>query len=362
MNRRKLLYRLFALLVCAFTLGNSLAAQEKKPLTSEELLTFVRRLPKQPGMREELLNEIRRRGINFKLTSGIRSFIATRSGNDPDLRRTLEEAERRFLNPVAAATLPSEAEGTQLLAKTRAASLEAAEAMPDFVVRQAVTRAYAREQTRNWITSDRLTVGVSYRAKGGEQYRLLTLNGFPAGATGASEKGDYADTGGTTSTGEFVTMLSLLFAENTKAAFKPVDTDLLRGRPTLIYEYEVKQPNSKQSITYNKERTVVVGYRGRLWIDREKNRVLRIESAAVDIPEDFPVTATTRVIDYEWVTIGGQEYLLPSRAVLEMTARQRSETYQTRNDIRFRDYQRYGTELKIIEDDIFEEEEPEKKP
>ncbi|HVF56176.1 MAG TPA: hypothetical protein VM934_08495 [Pyrinomonadaceae bacterium] len=366
MSHRHLIPRLAALAFCAFAfvgthVSVARAQAQQGPLTSEQLLTLVRQLPKRPGMKEEVLSEIRRRGIAFTLTSGIRSVIATRSGNDADLRRTLEEAERRFLNP-SASVLPSEAEASELLAKSRAASLEAAAAMPDFVVRQVITRAYAREKTRNWITSDRLTVGVSYRASGGEQYKLLALNGFPTGTMEATEKKDYAAAGGTSSTGEFVTMLALLFAEETKATFKLVDTDLLRGRRTLVYEYEVKQPLSKQTITYNNERTVVVGYRGRLWIDREKMRVLRIESAATDIPEDFPVTATTRTIDYEWVSIAGQEYLLPSRAVVEMTARYGSQTNQTRNDIRFRGYQKYGTEIKIIEEDIIDDETPEKKP
>ncbi len=353
------------LLTCAFMLfgfaARGVAARQKGPLTSEEFLQLVRQLPKRPGLKEEIIKELRARGINFPLTSGIRSVVATRSGNDADLRRTLEEAERRFLHPELSAP-PSEKEAAELLEKARAASREAADGMPDFVVKQLILRAYAHGTTKNWVPQDRLVVGVSYRASGGEKYKLLAKNGLPSATV--EEKNDYVEAGGSSSTGEFVTMLSLLFADETKTDFKAVDTDTLRGRRTIVYEYTVKQPNSKHALTYNRERTVIVGYRGRIWIDRENTRVLRIESVATDIPSDFPIAATTNAVDYEWVTIQGQgEYLLPARAVMEMTAIEGRRSQQSRNDIRFRGYQKYGTDVKIIEEDIIDEEPaPEKKP
>ncbi len=363
--------RLFvALLLCAFLLvgfsARNAAAQDlTTPVTSDEFLQLVRQLPKRPGLKQEIINSIRQRGINFTLTSGLRSLVATKSGNDADLRRTLEEAERRYANPSPAATVPPVAESQALLQKTRAASLEAADRMPDFVVKQLITRAYAQGTTRGWRVRDRLSVAVSYRVSGGEQFKLLTLNGLPTGTAGAKEpeeRGDYSDAGGSSSTGEFVTLLAQLFADETKTEFKPVDTDTLGGRRTLVYEYKVEQPNSKMSLTYNKTQSVVVGSRGRVWIDRENNRVLRIESISTDIPQDFPITATQRMIDYDWVTIAEQKYLLPSRAVLEMTAREKGQVFQTRNDIRFRNYQKYGTEIKIIEEDIIDDEPKPQKP
>ena len=358
------------MLLCSFALGCAGAAraqaqQQQAPLTNEEFLAVVRQLSKRPSLKEQLIEDLRRRGIGFPLTPGLRSFVATRSGNDADLRRALEEAERRRLNPGEAALLPpSAAEAESLLAKTRAATLEAAERMPDFVVKQLVTRSYARGRTQNWVTSDRLTVGVSYRVEGGEHYRLLAVNGIASPASAQSdERSDYSAAGGTNSTGEFVTALKSIFSEEARAQFRAVETASLRGRRTIVYEYEVKRPNSIKVLAYNNERSVVVGHRGRLWVDRELGRVLRVESDATEIPADFPVVASRRELDYDWVKIEGQgEYLLPSRAVLVMTVSQDGEVYQSRNDIRFRGYQKYGTELRIIEDDILDEEVPAEKP
>ena len=336
------------------------AQQAPRPITNEEFLRLLRQLPSRPDLRDELVEEIRRRGISFPLTPGLRSLVATKSGNDSLLRRTLDEAERRRLNPAAAA-LPSEREALELLERAREATLAAAEAMPDFVVKQQVVRSAARGLTKNWSVLDRLTVAVSYRDGEGEKYRVLAVNGMPSG-TESEEKGDYAGLGGTSSTGEYVTRLALLFTPASRAEFRMVDTDLLRGRRTVVYEFEVLKKNWKAVITHNNERSVAVGARGRVWIDRESSRVLRLESIATEIEPGFPVTASANTIDYDWVTIADRQYLLPSRAVLEMTGAYAGHTLQTRNDIRFRNYQKYGSEVKVLEEDIIDEEAPEKKP
>ena len=363
---RRTFPRLAALLLCALALGGARAAlaqqPQQGPMTNAEFLALVRQLPARPGLKDQLVSEIRRRGIGFTLTSGLRSFVATKSGNDEELRRVLEEAERRFLNPTVAKSLPSPAEAADLLQKTRAATVEATGQMPDFVVKQLITRAHAAGRTRNWVTDDRLVIGVSYRESQGEKYRLLAVNGI-APASQTDEQSDYKSVGGTSSTGEFVTMLKELFDDASRTDFKFVDEETLRGRRTLVYDFEIKRENSSLQVGYGNERTVIAGQRGRIWVDRERARVLRVESAATELPADFPVTASEQAIDYDWVTIQGQgDYLLPSRAVLVMTAAEGGRAGQSRNDIRFRNYQKFGTELKIIEDDIIDEDVPQEKP
>src|SRR6476619_374902 len=105
-------------------------AQDQKPLSNQEFVQLLYQLPRSPETRDDLIEQIRRRGIGFPLTDGMRGLVATKSGNDVLLRRTLEEAERRRVNPTAS-TLPPEREGNELLERTRAATLAAADAMPD---------------------------------------------------------------------------------------------------------------------------------------------------------------------------------------------------------------------------------------
>ncbi|MDT5270070.1 MAG: hypothetical protein QOH49_2256 [Acidobacteriota bacterium] len=354
---RRLLPRLAALALCASALvGVAGARQQQAPLTNAEFLALVRQLPQRPGTKDQILSEIRRRGIGFTLTAGLRAFVATKSGNDAELKRVLEEAERRFLNPSEVKPLPPEAETLALLERARLATLEATMQMPDFVVKQFVTRSYAAGTSQNWHVSDRLIVGVSYRPSEGEKYRLLQVNGVTTPP--ASEKSDYKEAGGANSTGEFVSVLKTLFEEPSQTEFKPLDTDTLRGRRTVVYSYDIKHANSQWRLE-TESTAVIAAHHGKLWIDRERARVLRIEFESYDVPDTFPIRTAAVDLDYDWVTIPGQgEYLLPSRSISVLTTVHHGETQQARNEIRFRNYQKYGTELKILDDDILDEEVP----
>jgi hypothetical protein len=340
--------------------------QQGRPLTNQEYVTLLYQLPKHPQERDKLIDEIRKRGIAFQVTPGLLSLTATKSGNDSLLRHTLEEANRRRLNPTMA-SLPHSAEGLELLERTRKATLGAAQTMPDYLVKQQITRSRAFGGTSNWSVYDRLSIAVSYRQNVGEQYKLLSINGMPPSIE-EKEGSTYGDKlGGTTSSGEYVSMLSQLFEPVTRAEFQMVDTDTLRGRRTIVYEYSVKKEFSRQTLKFQEDLAslpleIIVGYRGRIWVDRETNRVLRLETISVEIPPDFPITAAASVIDYDWVTITEKTHLLPSRAVIElsMISRLGSQRQQQRNDILFRGYRKFGTEVKII--DVDEKDFPPDKP
>jgi hypothetical protein len=369
MNQRSLKFTraLFAcaLLVALSCLSVAAQASQEKPLTSQELVRLVYQLPQHPERRDDVVAEIRRRGIGFELTEGMRSVVASKSGNDALLRRTLEEAERRRENP-AASVRPNEAEAADLLAHVREATRAAVGAMPDFVVRQLITRQYAFGTTKNWLPLDHLTVGVSYReSEGGERYKVLAVNGVPTATPEAHDRSDYEQESGASSTGEFVSMLKELFSDEAKTKFTAVDTDTLRNRRALVYEYEVKLENSQQTLIFRGKgdsQVAHVGSRGRVWVDRETFRVLRLENVATEIPGGFPITAATNTIDYDWVSIAERKYLLPVAAEVVMTSVQDGRVYQTHNEIRFRSYQKYGTEVKIVEEDDFPVEPPPKKP
>jgi len=333
--------------------------QQGPPLTNQEFVQLLYQLPKHPEAKDRLVDDIRKRGIAFPVTDGLRSLVATKSGNDAALQRTLAEADRRRTNPVVA-SLPPTAEGLELLAQARKATLGAAETMPDYLVKQQIIRSHAYGQSKNWAVYDRLSIAVSYRQTAGEDYKLLSVNGMPA----ADDQRYGIKLGGTISTGEYVTALSDLFRPDSRADFSMVDTDVLRGRRTIVYEYEVKKEFSHQTLGWGEggsiKQQTVSGYRGRIWVDRENDRVLRLEEISTEIDPGFPITAASTIIDYEWVTINEKEHLLPSRAVVELTSRDRGQTEQTRNEILFRGYRKFGAEVKII--DIDEKDFPPDKP
>jgi hypothetical protein len=326
--------------------------QQAQPLTQGEFVKMLYTLQKTPSVRIDIIDALRKRGIAFELTDGIRGLTKSKAGSDDELRRALDEADRRRKNPEGNRP-PSRVDAEGVLERTRKNTLEAVGEMPDFVVKQQIQRSWAFANTNNFKNLDRLVVAVSYRSTGEEDYKVLSTNGIIN--TEPKTKQSYEEVGGTSSTGEFVTVLATIFKPESEAKFEAVDTDLIRDRKAIVYDYSVTKDKARQVITSAGgllTNSTVAGMKGRIWVDRENARVLRIESDATDIPDAFPVRSARRVIDYDWVTITDGKYLLPSLSDVRLTSRDGGQLIETRNIIRFKDYQKYGTDVIIRDDDV----------
>ena len=82
-------------------------------------------------------------------------------------------------------------------------------------------------------------------------------------------------------------------------------------------------------------------YKGSVWIDRETNRVLRIEMAT-QIPDAFPSGKLEMATDYEFVRFGDRQFLLPVHD--ESVGCQRDTNRCNRNAIDFRNCHKYSGE------------------
>jgi hypothetical protein len=223
--------------------------------------------------------------------------------------------------------------------------------MPDFVVKQLIQRSVAYAGTGTFRNQDNLIVAVSYRATGAENYKLLSVNGMIQ--PDPKPKESYEEVGGTSSTGEFVNVLATIFKPESDAHFSPVETDVIRGRKTIVVEYSVTKDKAGQVITAAGllNQSTISGMTGRIWIDANDARVLRLEDNATEIPADFPVTAASRLIDYDWIKIADGTYLLPTLSDVRLTIRAQGKLFETRNLIKFKNYQKYGTEVIIVDED-----------
>ena len=320
-------------------------AQNEKPISQSEYVQMLYDLEREPSQKQQLIEALLKRGISFQITSGIRSLTASKSRNDQELRRTLDEAGRRRSNP---SKRLQTSEINDVLTRARSEVIAALEEMPDFVVKQQIQRSASYFGTNNFRNLDRLVVAVSYRSSGSEEYKVLSLNGVLQ--HDSAPKKSYEEFGGTSSTGEFVTVLSTIFKEENLTLFEALDTDVLRGRRTIVFRYKVDKEFAKQSI-FASGASAVTGMTGRVWIDRESHRVLKIESEATEIPPDFPVSSAMRTIDYDWVDIAGLKYLLPSVSDVRLIFSEGRQKVETRNLIRFRDYQKFGSEIRILDDE-----------
>lgn len=336
------------------------ATAQEKPLTQAEYVKMLYALQKDPGSRQDIIAALRRRGIDFTVTDGVRGLTRSKAAGDEELKRALEEAGRRRADPVAA-QLPSKKETADILAGARKKTLEAVEEMPDFVVKQQIQRSAAYAGTGNFRSLDRLVVAVSYRSTGQEDYKVLSLNGVIQ--NNPQNKDNYMEAGGTSSTGEFVNMLATIFKPASETVFEAIETDIIRGRRALVFDFAVERDKAKQQVVAlgPPSNSTITGMQGKIWIDRDDYRVLRVESSATGIPAEFPIRTAKRSIDYDWVKIADEKYLLPSLSDVRLTVREKAEVYETRNLIKFKEYQKFGTDVTILDDDdkpIQEEEKP----
>ena len=227
-----------------------------------------------------------------------------------------------------------------LLAKARAAVTSFTETLPNYVCQEFISRYDSDTVKADWRALDVVSSEVVYE-DGRESYRNLKVNGKAVNKS-------IEEVGGSWSTGEFGTLMRSLFSPMTAARFRQERGSTIAGRDAVVYGYDVDRENSNWQVHVGSQ-TVEPAYRGRVWIDKETARVLRIEMETVDLPEAFPLEKVESASDYEFVRLAAtSQFLLPVQA--EVLSCQRNSNYCSRNRIDFRNYHKYEGESTITFD------------
>jgi hypothetical protein len=348
------------LILCVLGAVSSFGVEQEDshPLSKREILLLLKQAREHQILQGDIAAEVEQRGIAFTLDrvtvaelerAGARAFLIDA------LRRAGEVATKPVVKPPQAAgqeratqepkrDIPDGAVAQEsLLERARQHALEYAKELPNFIVTQEVTRYARMPGKKDWQLQDTLEVELTYRVDEGEHFKLSRLNG-------ASTKLSYDELGGSTSTGEFGSMLVAVFAPQSQAEFKQSGHESFRSHSTVVYDFKVRTVHSVSHISdKNSGRTVTSGYNGSVWIDVETKRVLRIEQSHDDIPRDFPISLAENAVEYDWVTIGGERYLLPVQA--EILLGRDSERYYSRNVIEFRNYRKFEGDLQVVPSD-----------
>lgn len=347
--------RLQIILAIAFLLGLTIISQpnqaqeQLQPITKQEILALLKKVDQRNLSQSEIVDEVERRGLAFKADenilnelrqNGARTFLleaikrlSDNGGKPPVVPDEIEdEAAREKAKTEAFDKLP-------FIEKTRRHALEYSAELPNFIVTQHVSRYLQPPGSKEWKLDDTLEIELRFSPTQGEQFKVLKINGKPT-------QQSYDDIGGSTSSGEFGSLLASLFVPQSKAEFKEIKKDVINKREAMIYDFTVKKANSNSAITDRStgQRTIA-GYSGSIWVDIETQQVLRIESANEGMPANFPITLSENAVEYDWVTIDGKRYLLPVRAEL-LLGRDRDKFYM-RNVIEFRGYQKFEAKIKI---------------
>ena len=247
--------------------------------------------------------------------------------------------------PAKAAPPPSDREQTAIIEEVRNYALNYSRNLPNFMCTQ-VTRRYgapkpgakgggSADSDPAWRKLDELLIRLTYFEQR-EDYKLMMVNN-------SVTTQDYKKLGGSTSSGDFGSMMLQIFEPVTQARFEWDHWGLLRGNHTMVFGYHVEQARSRWQITAKDvDRSIVPAYHGLIYVS-DAHEILRVTLVADEIPADFPVKKAQTILDYDNVNISGHAFLLPLKASVLML----NDDYLTRNDEEFLRYNKYSADSEI---------------
>jgi hypothetical protein len=216
-------------------------------------------------------------------------------------------------------------------------ALNYSNSLPDFICVQVTRRYVDPAGLQSWMHTDTITERLSYFEKH-EDYKVVLVNNRAVDMS-------HEKLGGATSSGEFGTMLREIFAGETGTEFEWDRWATLRGRRMHVFAYRVSTANSKYRITEQEShQSIITGYKGLIYVDRETRAVMKITLESEDIPASFPIRDVHLSLDYEFQKIGEREFILPLKA--DLTSRVGPKAL-IRNDVEFRMYRKFTAESTI---------------
>jgi hypothetical protein len=231
--------------------------------------------------------------------------------------------------------VPSQQEQGEIIAAVREYALSYSKNLPNFLCAQQVHRKVASPGEISFRPSDTLLVRLSYFEQK-EEYRLMMVNDRPA-------NGSYQELDGSTSMGEFGSMLRQAFEPAVHARFTWSRWATLNGRLVMAFRYQVDQANSRLELDYLRREHLMPAYSGEVFVDKDTHEVLRLTQRADNIPLTFPIQSAETILDYDHRDISGRDFLLPVKAQMDML----SDGVRTRNETEFRNYQKYSADAVI---------------
>ena len=143
--------------------------------------------------------------------------------------------------------------------------------------------------------------------------------------------------------GFFGHWLKALFGQKYPTEFEWIEDGRLRGYGVHVFR-TVTPRNFCQYGGRAGDNTVLVGYRGKIYIDRDSGRVLRyVAEEPIGLPKRHRVKSGRMLFDYDFQEIGDEVALLPLKSLAYTRYRGRS----TLAESTFHQYQEYQAETKL---------------
>lgn len=333
----------------------TLAALAQQQLTVEKLLEFinssiVQKVPDKDvasyliGVRltekldPRVVEDLQGRGAGPKTVAALTN-LATASAQLP-APPVKAPAPKPKIRPA-----PSYAEQQKIISEAREWALSYSKNLPDFiclqVTRRYIDRHYRPGEEGSWSVSDRLAEKLSYFDQK-EKYEAISHNDTSLYGKTAT------NFGGALSRGDFGTLMREIFEPATDAEFHWERWGNLDNKHWFhVYTYAVDRAHSNETIDYhNGVARDTPGYHGEIFIEEGPNVIWRI-TVEPEPTATFPIQNIHQVLDYRYVALSGQDFLLPVSGTVIM----RSDGVGSKNDIDFRSYRKYSADTSITFDD-----------
>jgi len=238
--------------------------------------------------------------------------------------------------PSGEAARPSDDEANTIIEGARNHALSYTAKLPNFVCLELTDRSVDSAGNGRWRRKDSFGEMLRYR-ESQDTRKVVEVDGRPS-------KMERSDMKGPLALGEFGVLLGAVFRPSSRAEFHWKETDALGQDTVQVFEYRVDRKNDSMSFTDSNGR-FYAGYHGVAYIDSSTFGIRRITMEADDIPENSSMRAAAITIDYDYVTVGTHEYLLPVRGTIRV---RRGKHEVDLNQIVFQDYRRYASQAKIV--------------
>jgi len=226
-----------------------------------------------------------------------------------------------------------------IIETARADAARYLQSIPHYLVSRTTARYQAPASAIDWKQTDSVSAEVISQ-ENREVYSDIRVNGKPSKALPAE---------GIWSNGEFSTLLDEVLNPKHRATFRNRTLDVTGSRAAWRYRFEIDEKHSGWDMVGDigpfLRMHIAPAYSGVLWIDRETGKVLRVEKSARGVPRQFPLRRIESSTDYSLVTIGEQNYMLPTHT--ETITCTRRDVTCFKNETLFENYRKFDASTHI---------------
>jgi hypothetical protein len=326
-------------------------AMGQKPITVQKLIEFVKSqvdlIKQKKGTDKELALSLASIHLSEKLdASTIEDLQAAGAGvlTVRALQKLAEQSSSLQAAVIVKALpdepipIPTSVEQGKILNEVREYVANYDNSLPDFICLEIEQRSISPNHggrsgnEPSFRLLDTITSKITYFHH--EEKKEPILNGSRV-VTGD----DYGKLGGATSRGDFETALRMLFDPATQTHFEWARWTTWRGRLTMVFSYHVSQDRSQYTIGTGEHKVErITAYSGEVFLNQDSpHAVTRVTSKAEEIPVDFPIQRAGTTLDYKYVDLSGQSFLLPYDGVVMLDG----PDGMSKNDNRFDFYRKY---------------------